>query len=176
MSTIFDYIEKSEIIVITTDLVDLSIIKELSKYDNKKFYFLVGEGCSIMKYHRMLYYIKLYNIKNAEVLEGYPSKHDDILEGRDIFSEEECIKIRRNVSNINPNKFIGIIKKNPLIISLKPIRELMHVFMTDETIFKDITLIGNIDLSYLSAQYSSDYVDDFLKSFKSVYSYTFINS
>ena len=178
MTAFSKFIENAKNILITTDLesddlIAIDIVMKVLSKDQKK-YFLVGEGNAYMKYCRMVKYIELYKYENCEVILGYSSDKDFLLDGRDVFSEEECKEIRKvSDKKYDSSKLIEVLKSQPVIISLKPIRELVELYSTDVNLFKNIDFIGYMGFNVRSVldKYKFEYVMDFLKSFRSVIFY-----
>ena len=189
--TLFSKLVNAKNILITTDLesddcIFIDIFMKVIGKKYQKIYFLVGQGNSYMKYCRMKKYIELHKYENCEVIQGYSSKKDFILDGQDVFSEEECNQIRKvtgkeydpdkydyDSDKYDSDKLIEVLKTLPVIISLEPIRELIELYTTCKDYFKYIDFVGYMGFNVRDVldKYKFEYVTDFLKSFRSVIFY-----
>jgi hypothetical protein len=191
---VFDYMTKPILIkhkirslLVMTDLEtdDVIAIYLLSRrFRNTKIMFLVGEGCAYIKKLRMESYIKTLGFTNAEVVRGYGSDRLFKYDGYDIMTKEQIDGLdwasinwtAENKEEVKEKVFKFIRDESPFIISLKPPRELMEMFVNGHPryrrIFKRCVFAGymSFNLRCLMNDYKRKLVN-FLRSFKLCYFY-----
>jgi hypothetical protein len=182
---------KSSNVIISTDLEtdDLMALWMLSKeipYSN--IIFLVGEGNALIKKIRMEYYAEILGFKNFKVVRGYSSDKNFIYDGYDVLTKYTILRSFYLIYYFIMNwliKILGcedisvkeikkfIIDKTPLIISLKPPRELIDIYITNPDIFNECILYGymSFNLRCLMKKNSKTLIVNFLESFKECYYY-----
>lgn len=171
---------KYDSFLISTDLEpdDMVAIEIMSKViHDKQVVFLVGEGDAHIKTIRMKHYIEEFGFKNATILTGMDSRKKFPYDGYDVMSQNEV----ENLMNVDPDiKFlmkqleVFIKERKPLIISIKPPRELIKLFKESKA-FRDaiskVTIVGymSFNIRCLMREYSKDDIVKFLKSFCKCY-------
>jgi len=163
-------IAKKSTFWVETDLEpdDTEAIFVLSDAD----YYVVGEGNANIKYNRMLEYCQLMGNKPAVIIQGLGSDKDFKLDGKefDLLPNNECHE------EYMPN-FIKFAKSdNPIMFSLKPMRELMAWYREDSVAIR--ILLSNVDLYVYGGfnfrsllKNNMKELPELLQSFKNVYLY-----
>lgn len=168
-------IEKENCFLILTDLEtdDLAAICLLSEFKrNSKIMFVVGEGSSSIKVHRMEFYIEKLGFSKAKVIQGYSSKKKFPYDGLDVMTEDErndIMDIDKDKKEIKEEIAEFIKKEEPFIISLKPPRELIELWDEGFDMSKYI-LAGymSFNLRCLMREWKPNLVN-FLTSFRTCY-------
>jgi hypothetical protein len=183
-------------VVITTDLEPDDILalqiffsKATEIYANIKKYpiemIVVGEGHSGLKAARMEEYIRLYkqvglipNEVNIAVVQGRGSNKNFALEGQELFSNEKIQAIRNNTSEDNSAtdaiKNFLLSSDKPLIIQLKPVRDLLPIYFTNKELLKKSELAGYVSWNVRSLvgkeiegnTVTKQHIEDYLNCFK----------
>ena len=170
--------DSNTVFLISTDLEtdDVAAIYLLSLcIPDNKIYFLVGEGDRDIKYERMKMYIKMIGFSNAHVLYGLPSNKKFTFDGYDVFTPQTNIKLPKcnlSMEELYCEIFRALHQK-PVIISLKPPRELITIYMRYPDFFKDLTIYGymSFNLRCLMKDYIKANIIEFFESFKETYWY-----
>lgn len=104
-------------------------------------WYVVGEGNANTKYNRMKKYCQLLNNTSAIIIYGMNSSKPFPNDGKEFDVLPNDIP-----SNINYlDNFIALSKcKNPIMFSLKPMKELLHEFAKNKDLIK--SLVKNIEL------------------------------
>ena len=108
----------------------------------KAQYYVVSEGNSLTKYKRMLKYCELLDNKNAIVIKGHDSDKLFPHDGLEFDNLDENINLHINNYLDNLIKFSN--NDNPIMISIKPMRELLEEYIKDPDLIKKV--VGNIKL------------------------------
>jgi len=162
----------------TDDMVALYILSK--EIPSENITFLVGEGNSGMKKLRMNKYVKKLGFKNATVIRGFSSEKMFPYDGYDLFSESFINQLncnKENVSYITKELYSFLKKKSPIIISLKPPRELLKLttLYTDDiiSVFSKCVFFGymSFNMRCLMKEYNHDHIITFLEAFKECYYY-----
>jgi len=146
---------------------------------NKNIAFIVGEGSSIIKSSRMSVYVQLMQISECMIIKGYDSDKDYEYDGYDVLSKKSIEQLREIDSKQKKNydsthaQILHILEFNPIIIMMKPPRELVELFLKNKNIFKNtmMFLYGGFNIRCLFGKYSKDTIKEFISSFKGVIFY-----
>jgi hypothetical protein len=177
MTLFNEYVRFAPAIIITTDLEpdDLVALHILKDYlPDVPLLFLVGEGNAYIKYMRMKVYAELLGLTNYKIIQGESSDKDFKYDGYDVFNKEiiPYLRAQKNPEQNNYEllEFIKLYK--PVIISLKPPRELYALYLKDGKLFNEIDIIGYMSFNIRCMLVSGDFdVIKFFESFKTVIYY-----
>ncbi|CAH6421448.1 Hypothetical protein KVN_LOCUS270 [uncultured virus] len=138
----------------------------------KAKYFVVGEGDANIKFNRMIQYSKLLNNNSSIIIQGINSFNQFPLDGNE-FDSLSHLSCEQNYLD-NFTKFAT--SEDPIMFSLKPMRELVNEYIKDKELIKK--LVSNITL-YAYGGYNfrclfKDFKEELLElihQFKKVYIY-----
>ena len=192
--TLFNELAKNfSNLVIMTDLEPddvLAIDMLLNEYPDKQYSFLVGEGNAHMKYLRANEYYNSgkYYPNKYNVYEGYASLKIFNYDGHEIglyVNDEGTIMTKEGeyyytkdlkLPVVNLDTLKELFEKNTIILCLKPPRELMDIYKSDNSFFKDrnTTFIAYTSFNLrclLKTGATSDELSNLLNSFSNTYLY-----
>ncbi|AYV86502.1 MAG: hypothetical protein Sylvanvirus1_98 [Sylvanvirus sp.] len=157
------------------DLIALLLIKD-KLAQAKSIMFVVGEGNAMLKAARMSVYVEMLELSNCSVIRGCSSDKEFEADGLELFSPEYIahVRSRKDEYKVDFTKILTFLKeKKPFVLSLKPPRELIHLWKEDPTVFHGIVMAGymSFNIRCLFQQHSHELVAEFLHSFQRVFFY-----
>lgn len=135
----------------------------------KAEYYVVGEGNANIKYNRMIQYSKLLETLNATIIQGMNSDKDFVLDGKEFDDLTNDICYTDYMTEFK--RFCKL--DNPIMVSLKPMRELLDEYNKDPTGIKNLVsnitlyVYGSFNFRCILGQYKTQLLD-LLSAFKKV--------
>lgn len=137
----------------------------------KANYYVVSEGNAYIKYIRLKKYLQLLNYSNTIIIKGDNHSKSFKLDGKEFDILEDDFHPNTNYLD-NFIKFAS--SSNPIMISIKPIRELINEFKKNKDLIKSLTsnitmyCYGGFNLRCIKEK---DILLELINSFKEVYIY-----